>query len=125
MFSKVLGASLLTSLLFLNGCADKSDDQKLQNNLLRIETVSLKQHSEGCENNGSGNCAKIKIEYIELKNLPNLSAMEKINSKIQKKLLRLIGREKNNKNFEELMKTLLMSIKILKRNFLRRSKNGK
>lgn len=79
MFSKVLGASLLTSLLFLNGCADKSDDQKLQNNSLQIENVILNQNSEGCENNSSGNCAKIKIEYIVLKNLPNLSAMEKIN----------------------------------------------
>ena len=63
MFSKVLGASLLTLLLFLNSCADKSDDQKLQNNSLQFENVILNQQSEGCENNNSGNCANIKLEY--------------------------------------------------------------
>ena len=117
MFNKVLGASLLTSLLFLNGCADTSDEHKLQDNSIRIETVILQQQSEGCKNNNSGNCAKIKIEYIELKNLPNLSAMEKINSSIQKELLRPIGREKNNKNFEKLMQNFVDEYKNFKEEF--------
>jgi len=117
MFNKVLGASLLTSLLFLNGCADKSNDRELQNNSLQFETVILNQQSGDCENNGSGNCAKIKIEYIELKNLPDLSAMEKINSKILKELLRPIGSEKNNKNFEELMQNFVDEYKNFKEEF--------
>ncbi len=85
MFSKVLGFLLILSLI---SCADKSNNQKLGDNSLQIETVILEQNSEGCENNGSGNCAIIKIEYIVLKNLPDPAAMEKINSKIQKELLR-------------------------------------
>jgi hypothetical protein len=117
MFSKVLGFLIIASLLLLISCADKSGDQKLQSNSIQIETVILKQHSEGCENNGSGNCAKIKIEYIQLKNLPDLSAMEKINSKIQKELLRPIGREKNNTNFEELMQNFLDEYKNFKKEF--------
>jgi hypothetical protein len=117
MFSKLLGVLQFTSLLFLIGCADKSNDKKLQDNSLQIETVILNQNSEGCDNNGSGNCAKIKIEYIELENLPDLSAMEKLNSKIQKELLRPIGREKNNKNFEELMQNFIDEYKTFKEEF--------
>jgi len=107
MFSKVLGVLQIAPLLLLISCVDQSDDQKLQGNSIRIETVILKQKSGDCENNGSGNCAEIKIEFIELKNLTDLSAMEKINSKIQKELLRPIGREKGNKNFEVLMQNFL------------------
>jgi hypothetical protein len=117
MFGKVLGVLQLASLLFLIGCADKGDDQVLQDNSIQIETVFLQQHSEGCENNGSGNCAKIKIEYIELKNLPDLSAMEKINTKIQNELLRPIGREKDNKNFEELMQNFIDEYNNFKKEF--------
>jgi len=117
MFSKVLGFLQLASLLLLIGCADKSDHQELQDNSIQIETVILQQHSEGCENNGSGNCAKIKIEYIELKNLPDLSVMEKINTKIQNELLRPIGREKDNKNFEELMQNFIDEYNNFKKEF--------
>ncbi len=117
MFSKVLGVLQITSLLLLINCADKSDDQKLQDNSIRIATVILQQLSEGCENNGSGNCAKIKIEYIELKNLHDLSAMEKINSKIQTDLLRPIGRERGNKNFEVLMHNFIYEYNNFKKGF--------
>ena len=117
MFSKILGFLQIASLLLLISCADKSGDQNLGNNSLQIETIILKQNSEGCGNNGSGNCAKIKIEYIVLKNLPDLSAMEKINSRIQKELLRPIGREKNNRNFEVLMKNFLDEYKNFKKEF--------
>ncbi len=117
MFSKVLGVLHIASLLLFISCADKSGDQKLGDNSFQIETVILKQNSEGCENNGSGNCAKIKIEYIELKNLPDLSAMEKINSKIQKELLRPIGRERGNKNFEVLMQNFIDEYNNFKKEF--------
>jgi len=117
MFRKVSGVLLIAVLLFFVGCADKSNDQKLQNDSLQIETVILKQNSEDCENDNSGNCAKIMIEYIELKNLPNLSAMEKINSKIQEELLRPIGGEKDNKNFEELMQNFIEEYKNFKKEF--------
>ncbi|MCH6573993.1 MAG: DUF3298 and DUF4163 domain-containing protein [Bacteroidetes bacterium] len=117
MFSKVLGVLQIAPLLLLIGCVDYSDDQKLKSNSLQIETLILKQNSEGCENNRSGNCAKIKIEYIVLKNLPDLSTMEKINSKIQKELLRPIGREKNNRNFEELMQNFIDEYKNFKKEF--------
>ncbi len=117
MFSKVLGVLQIAPLLLLIGCVDYSDDQKLQRNSIRIETVILKQKSGDCENNGSGNCAKIKIEYIVLKNLPDLSAMEKINSKIQKKLLRPIGRERSNKNFEVLMQNFIDEYNNFKKEF--------
>ncbi len=117
MFSKVLGVLQIESLFLLVGCADKSDDQKLGDNSLQIETVILQQQSEGCEHRDSGNCAKIKIEYIELKNLPNISAMEKINSKIQKELLRPIGREKNNNNFDVLMQNFIDEYKNFKKEF--------
>jgi len=117
MFSKVLGVLQLASLLLVIGCTDKSDEQNLQRDSLQIETVILNQNSEGCENNDPGNCAKIKIEYIELKNLPDLSAMEKINSKIQKELLRPFGRERNNKNFEELMQNFIDEYKNFKKEF--------
>lgn len=117
MFSKVLGVLQLASLIFLIGCADKSDDIKLKDNSIQIESVNLKRQSGDCENTGSGNCAKIKIEYIELNNLPDLSTMEKINSKIQKELLRPIGREKGNKNFEELMQNFIDEYKNFKKEF--------
>ena len=117
MLSKILGFLQIASLLLLISCADKSGDQNLGNNSLQIETVILQQQSEGCENRDSGNCAKIKIEYIELKNLPNLSAMEKINSKIQKELLRTIGREKNNNNFDALMQNFIDEYKNFKKEF--------
>jgi hypothetical protein len=106
MFDKVLGVLQITSLLLLISCADKSDDQKSGDNSLQIETAILNQNSEGCENNDPGNCAKIKIEYIKLKNLPDLSAMEKINSLIQNELLRPFGREENN-DLEELMQNFI------------------
>ena len=117
MFGKVSGVLYIATLLLLVGCADKSDDQKLGDNSFQIETVILNQNSEGCENNSSGNCAKIKIEYIELKNLPDLSSIEKINSKIQKELLRPIGSEKVNKNFEELMQNFIDEYKNFKKEF--------
>ena len=117
MFSKVLGFLKIASLLLLISCADKSGDQKFGGNSLQIETVILNQNSEGCENNSSGNCAKIKIEFIKLISLPDLSAMEKINSKNQKKLLRPIGREKNNRNFEKLMQNFLDEYKNFKKEF--------
>jgi len=117
MFSKVLVVLQLASLLFIISCADTSDEHKLQDYSIRIETVILQQQSEGCEHRDSGNCAKIKIEYIELKNLPNLSAMEKINSKIQKELLRPIGREKNNNNFDALMQNFIDEYKNFKKEF--------
>jgi hypothetical protein len=117
MFSKVLVVLQLASLLFFISCADTSDDQKLQDNSIRIETVILQQQSEGCENSDSGNCTKIKLEYIELKNLPNLAAMEKINSKIQTDLLRPIGGEKSNKNFDELMQSFIDEYKNFKKDF--------
>ena len=116
MFSKVLVVLQLASILLLIGCADKSDYQKLQNNSLRFENVILQQQSEGCENRDSGNCAKIKIEYIELKNLPNLSAVEKINAKILNDLLRPFGRENNN-NFEELMQNFIDEYENFKKEF--------
>jgi len=116
MFSKVLVVLQLASILLLIGCVDKSDDQKLQDNSIRIETVILNQQSEGCEKNDSGNCAKIKIEYIELKNLPDLSSMEKINSKILNELLGPFGREKNN-NLEELMQNFIDEYKNFKKEF--------
>ena len=117
MFSKVLGFLLILSLLLLISCADKSNNQKLGDNSLQIETVILNQNSEGCENNNPGNCAKIKIEYIVLKNLPDLAAMEKINSKIQNELLRPIGREKNNTNFEVLMQNFIDEYNNFKKEF--------
>ena len=117
MFSKVLSVLQITSLLLLISCADKSGDQNLENNSFQFETEILKQNSEGCENNNSGNCAKIKIEYIILKNLPDLSAMEKINSKIQKELLRPIGRERGNKNFEVLMQNFIDEYNNFKKEF--------
>jgi len=117
MFSKVFGVLELVLLLFLIGCADKGDDQILQDNSIRIETVILKQHSGDCENNGSCNCAKIKIKYIELKNLPDLFVMKKINSQIAIELLRPIGREKSNKNFEELMQNFIDEYKNFKKEF--------
>ena len=117
MFSKVVDILYITLLVFLIGCVDKSDNQKLQDNLLQFESVILNQQSGDCEKNGAGNCAKIKIEYIELKNLPSLSAMEKINSKFQEELLRPIGREKNNKNFEELMQNFIDEYKNFKEEF--------
>jgi len=117
MFSKVLGVLHIASLLLVIGCTDKSDDKNLGDNSFQIETVILKQNSEGCESNGSGNCAKIKIEFIELKNLPDLSAMEKINSKIQKELLRPIGRERGNKNFEVLMQNFIDEYNNFKKEF--------
>jgi len=117
MIIRVLGALHIASLLLLIGCTDKSDDKKLQNNSLRIETVILKQNSEGCEHNVPGNCTKIKIEYIELKSLPDLFAMGKINSKIQKELLRPIGRERNSKNFEELMQNFIDEYISFKKEF--------
>ena len=116
MFSKELGVLHLASLLFIISCADTSDEHKLQDNSIRIETVILQKQSEGCENRDSGNCAKIKIEYIELKNLPNLSAMEKINSLIQIELLRPVGREKNN-NLKELMQNFIDEYKNFKKEF--------
>jgi hypothetical protein len=116
MFSKVLVVLQLASLLFIISCADTSDEHKLQDNSIRIETVILQKQSEGCENRDSGNCAKIKIEYIELKNLPNLSAMEKINSLIQIELLRPVGREKNN-NLKELMQNFIDEYKNFKKEF--------
>ena len=117
MFSKILVVLHLASLLFIVSCADTSDDQKLGDNSIQIETVILQQNSEGCENNEPGNCAKIKIEYIKLKNLPNLSAMEKINTKIQQEVLRPIGREKSNKNFEELMQNFIDEYNNFKKEF--------
>lgn len=117
MFSKILGFLQIASLLLLISCADKSGDQNLGNNSLQIETVILQQNSEGCGNNGSGNCAKIKIEFIELKNLPNFAAMEKINSKIQKELLRPIGRERGNKSFEVLMQNFIDEYNNFKKEF--------
>jgi hypothetical protein len=117
MFSKVLVVLQLTSIIFLIGCADKSDDRELQDNSLQIENVILNQNSEDCENNGSGNCAKIKIEYIELKNLHDLSVMKKINSKIQKELLKPIGREKSNRSFEELMQNFIDEYNNYKKEF--------
>jgi hypothetical protein len=117
MFSKVLGVLHIASLLLFISCADKSDDQKLGDNSLQIETVILNQNSEGCENNDPGNCAKIKIEYIVLKTLPDLSAMEKINSSIQKELLRPIGRERGNKNFEVLMQNFIDEYNNFKKEF--------
>jgi len=117
MFSKVLGVLQIALPLLLISCADKSDDQKLGDNSLQIETVILKQNSEGCESIGSGNCAKIKIEYIILKNLPDLFTMEKINSKIQKKLLRPIGRERGNKNFVVLMQNFIDEYNNFKKEF--------
>jgi len=117
MFRKVLGVLLITLLSLFVGCDDKSDDQNLQDDSIQFETVILKQQSGDCENNGSGDCAKIKIEYVELKNLPDLSVMEKINSKIQKELLRPIGSEKNNNNFEELMQNFIEEYKNFKKEF--------
>ncbi len=117
MFSKVLGVLHIASLLLFISCADKSDDQKLGDNSLQIETVILNQNSEGCENNDPGNCAKIKIEYIVLKTLPDLSAMEIINSSIQKELLRPIGRERGNKNFEVLMQNFIDEYNNFKKEF--------
>jgi hypothetical protein len=117
MFSKVLGVLQLVLLVLLNGCADKGDDQILHDNPIRIETVILKQHLGDCETRGSGNCAKIKIEYIELKNLPDHSLMKKINSKIENELLRPIGREKSNTNFDELMQNFIDEYKNFKLEF--------
>jgi hypothetical protein len=117
MFSKVLGVLHIASLLLFISCADKSDDHKLGDNSLQIETVILNQNSEGCENNDPGNCAKIKIEYIVLKTIPDLSAMEKINSSIQKELLRPIGRERGNKNFEVLMLNFIDEYNNFKKEF--------
>lgn len=117
MFRKVLGVLLIALLSLFVGCADKSDDQNLQNDSLQIETVIYEQQSEDCENDNSGNCAKIKIEYIKLKNLPDFSAMEKINSKIQEEMLRPIGSEKDNKNFEELMQNFIDEYNNFKKEF--------
>ena len=117
MFIRALGVLKIAALLLLIGCADKSGDQKLGDNSLKIETVILNQNSEGCENNDPGNCAKIKIEYIELKNLHDLSVMEKINSKIQKEMLKPIGSEKNNSNSEELMQNFIDEYKNFKKEF--------
>ena len=117
MFSKVLGVLQLVLLLILIGCADKGDDQISPDNSVQIESVILKQQSSDCENKGSGNCAKIKIEYIELKSLPDLSVMEKINSKILEELLRPIGREKSNNNFDELMQNFIDEYKNFKMEF--------
>jgi hypothetical protein len=117
MYSKVLGVLQLVSLLFLTGCVDKSTDIKLKDNSIQIESAMLKQQSGDCENAVSGNCAKIKIEYIELKKLPELSVMEKINSKIQRELLRPRGRERSNKNFKELMQNFIDEYKNFKRDF--------
>ena len=117
MFSKVLGVLQLVLLLFLIGCTEKGDDQIIQDDSIQIESVILKQQSSDCETKGSGNCAKIKIEYIELKKLPDASAMMKINSKIQEELLRPIAREKSNDNFDELMQNFIDEYKNFKLEF--------
>jgi hypothetical protein len=101
----------------LIGCNDKGDVRNLKNNSIQIETIKLKRDSGDCENSSSGNCAKINIEYIEIIDLPDLSMMEKINSQIQKELLRPIGREMNNKDFEELMQNFIDEYKNFKKEF--------
>jgi len=117
MLSKVLGILQLSMILSIIGCTDKGDDQRLQDNSNRFETIILKQKSSGCETEGSGDCAKIKIEYIELKNLPDRSVMKKINLNIEKELLRPIGREKSNNNFDELMQNFIDEYKNFKKEF--------
>lgn len=117
MFSKIVCILQLSLLLFFIGCSDNGDDQKLEDDSFRIESVILKQQSSGCESKDSGNCAKIKIEYIELKNLPDHLVMEKINSKIQNELLKPIGREKSNNNFDELMQNFIDEYKNFKLEF--------
>lgn len=107
----------LAVLLLYVGCTNKADGQKLQDDSIWIETMILKQQSEGCQNDNSDSCAKIKIEYILLKSLSDLSVVDKINSKIQTELLRPIGSEKNNKNFEELMQNFIDEYKNFKKEF--------
>lgn len=117
MLIKILGILQLSLILSFIGCTNKSDDQILGDDSVRFETVILKQRSSGCETKDSGNCAIIKIEYIELKNLRDRSVMEKINSKIQNELLKPIGREKGNNNFDELMQNFIDEYKNFKIEF--------
>jgi Protein of unknown function (DUF3298)/Deacetylase PdaC len=117
MFGREITFLYLTLLLLSVGCTDNAQNQELQGDSIQIESVILKQQSDDCENSGSGNCAKIKIEYIEVKNLPDPFVMERINSEIRKELLRPIGSEKSNNSFEKLMQNFLDEYKNFKKEF--------
>ena len=89
--------------LFMAACAKETANSSN----IEIKTHNLEKHTGDCEDGNSGNCAKIKLQYIEVVYPSNPLVQDKINSQIKSEMLTPIGSEKSNDDFEIMMQNFL------------------
>jgi hypothetical protein len=70
--------ALLSTVVVFLSCGSKSPTE----NDLKYELVTFQKQTEGCDGVRDDNCAKIKIEFPQIKSLENKLVKEKINKSI-------------------------------------------